>query len=302
MLATLKDVGHDAHEATSVEEALALHGLDWDVELRQMFYPEDPTNRDSMLEANGTFAMVRTDTNAMIGRVGSDYFPCNNVAALHHVDHLLEKKAATLDSVFELQGGKRVGVSLKLKRRLNIAGDDPHELYVTVTTSHDGSRADTTDVTPIRIWCTNQLALSHREAKRSWAVKHLGSMEAQLAIVEDDLRRIEEYLEWFQQTGDNLVNKTLSKRGLLEIVRASVPFIHSEPTIERILTNVGSVWDTSELIGDDYRGTAWGGLNSVTEWIDHHRRYRSGEARYMTITNGFGARVRTNVTRELMSL
>lgn len=300
MLATLQSVGKDVSECTSIEEALVKWGLDWEVELRPMFF-ESKLQEGELLAAGTTRAIVRTDTETMLGRVGGDYHPMSNVPALKHVDHLIASGQATLDAIFSVQGGRRVGASLKLNEKIFIANDDPMDLYITVTTAHDGGHSTTTDVTPIRLWCTNQLAISHRTAKRSWPVRHLSSMPEQLKETEEELKRVLKYAEWLKETGDKLAEKEISRDQLVRILQRTVKFVASERARDAFVTDVTGLIDHSPLIGHEYRHSAWGALNAVTEWIDHRRNYRNDESRFLTITHGFGNRVRNIAAQELIS-
>jgi len=299
MLSTLIDLGHDASGFNNIGDALAEYGLDWDVELRPTFY----RRADNELgQIDGAYAVVRTDTDAVLGRVGGDYTPLRNSGALAHADRLIELGAATLDAVFEVKGGKKVGASLRLNEDLTVAGEDPHALYITLVTSHDGSTATMTNVTPIRLWCTNQLALSFRQARHSWSVRHLSKIEDQLKVVRDELEFVTEYKKTFEKTGEKLVLTGWTERDMKSLAEASLNFVNNEQTKEKSVNAIMDVWMNSGLIGDDYRNTAWGALNAVTEWVDHHRNYRSPEAKYQVITNGFGARVRNNALDALLAV
>jgi phage/plasmid-like protein (TIGR03299 family) len=300
MLATLDKLGNDATKITTIKEALETFGLNWGVETRPSFYRK--TNGDAAQMRN-SFALVRDDTEAMLGRVGSGYVPCSNANALKHVDSLIATGAAKLDSVFELKGGARVGASLLLTDKISVANEDPIEMYVVVTTSHDGSNALKTTVVPIRMWCTNQMALIHtgKDVKQSWSVRHLSTMSAKLDIIGEELKNIANYSKWLQKTGDDLVQKALDEMALGEILLSELEFLHNDEKAKKITGEIVDVFKYSDLIGDDFKNTAWGGLNAVTEYFDHHKSYRNPQARYNAITNGFGARMRNSVAERLIN-
>ena len=299
MLATLIGLGHEAEGFNNISDALTEHNLNWGVELRPTFYRK----ADGQLgQIKDGFAVVRTDTDAVLGRVGSDYTPLENSKALAHADRLIEIGAASLDAVFELKGGRKVGASLRLNEDLTVAGEDPHALYITMITSHDGSTATMTNVTPIRLWCTNQLSLSFRNARHAWSVRHLSKIEDQLALVRSELEYVTTYKEEFEKTGETLVLTKMSEREMRMIAEAALSFVASEDSKKKSVDSIIETWNTSALIGDDYRNTAWGALNAVTEWVDHKRNYRSAEAKYTVITSGFGARVRNNALSALLEV
>jgi len=299
MLPTLKGVAKVAEGITSISEALERNGLNWSVEKRPTFYMKDNGTPAPM---TSSYATLRSDNEAYLGRVGGDYVPMSNANALAHVDALLISGAATLDTVFELKGGKRVGATLKLNEGINIKGEDLVDMYITVTTSHDGTRATRTDITPIRLFCTNQLALISRTAKQSWSVRHLSTMEENLKFVEEELQEITGYAEWFESTANALIEKTLTEMDLQQILGASLDFVKEKDKKAKMISEITDVFKYSNLIGEQFKGTAWAGLNAATEYFDHHRNYRTAAARYAAITSGVGARVRNNVSENLILL
>ena len=297
MLATLMGVGHEVKGMGSVEEALQAYDLDWEVETRpSLFHKADGT-----LAQTGGFVVVRPDTEAVLGRVGADYTPLRNSSALQHVDRLIETGVASLEGVFELKGGKKVGASLKVNEDITVGGEDPHSLYLTLLTSHDGTTATSTLLTPIRLWCTNQLALSFKEAKMSWGVRHISSIEEDLKQVASELEFITTYRETFEEIGGRLMLKRMSETEVKMITEAAMAFVTNEHSKKAAVDGVMETYMTSPLIGDTYRGTGWGALNAVTEWIDHKRTYRGAEARYHYITSGVGARIRNNALQALVA-
>jgi phage/plasmid-like protein (TIGR03299 family) len=298
MLATLDKLGNDAKNINSVEDALRLYNMDWTVEVRPTYFTR---NDGSKAEMPRCFATVRSDNETMLGRVGADYVPMSNAKSLSHVDSLIHSGAATLDSVFELKNGRQVGASLRLNDKISIAGEDPIEMYIVVTTSHDGTRADKTAIVPIRMWCTNQMALIGRSARQSWSVRHLSTMEANLKFVEEELKLVANYSTWFQKTCDDLVAQALNEVELSAMLLDALSEFRAEEKAKAMTEEIVDLFKYSQLIGDEYRNTAWGGLNAVTEYFDHHKTYRTPQARYNSITSGFGARMRNTVANRLIN-
>jgi phage/plasmid-like protein (TIGR03299 family) len=299
VLTTLNGVGHDASQYSSVEDALEQTGLNWGVELRNTYYE---TANGEMAKIPKGFVVVRNDTDAVLGRVGSDYMPLRNSLALASADRLIETGEATLDSVFELKGGKRVGASLALNDTISIAGEDPMKFYITLFTSHDGSQATMATVTPIRMWCSNQSAVIIKTARHAWAVRHLSTIKEQLLEVRHELEYVTAYEKEFERIGTELALRKMSENELKMIADAALEFVKNDDNRAKSVGAILETWKTSSLIGDDYRDTAWGGFNAITEWVDHRRNYRSAEARYHVITNGFGARVRNNAFAALQAV
>jgi hypothetical protein len=70
-----------------------------------------------------------------------------------------------------------------------------------------------------------------------------------------------------------------------------------EEMVEEILVNA----KTSPTVAG-YEGTGWGLLNGLTEYMDHIKPQRSGNARFESITFGEGAKMRVKLTEALAEL
>jgi hypothetical protein len=168
-------------------------------------------------------------------------------------------------------------------------------------TSHDGSLATKAIITPIRLWCTNQLALSFKTARHEWSVRHLSKVNERMDQVREELEYVTSYRKQFEDTGLTLVKTAISGQGVINAAKDSLSFMNEE-NLKKAVDEIFATWETSQLIGDDYKDTAWGAFNAITEWLDHHRNYRTPEARYNVITDGMGPKVRNNAVQHLLAL
>jgi hypothetical protein len=58
----------------------------------------------------------------------------------------------------------------------------------------------------------------------------------------------------------------------------------------------------SGTIRDEQRKTAWGAVQSLTEWAQHHRGYRTDESKMKASMGGWAQSLATKVTRDLLEL
>jgi phage/plasmid-like protein (TIGR03299 family) len=298
MLNTLERIAHDAEGVTSIEAALKAHNLDWTVSRRPTYFMDG--NRQPQLVPS-RFAIVRDDLQIPLGSVGPDYVPLSNIDALQHVNKLVETGAAVMDSVFSMKGGRRVGASLKLTDQISIGGQDPIDMYAIISTTHDTSGTIKTQLIPIRLFCTNQLNLISKTARQSWSVRHLSTMRANLDVVEKELQEMANYAKWLQKTGDRLIEEALNEMQLSDILLKALHVTTDDDKKKtKIVTDIVDVFKYSDKIGEDFKNTKWGGLNAVTEYFDHHREYRTPQARYNAITGGLGARTMNAVASSLL--
>src|SRR3990167_9407226 len=76
------------------------------------------------------------------------------------LDHLVQTKRCTWETVGVLNDGARVFYTVKLKQRIAAMKGDEQELYAVLTTSYDGSGATDGLVTAERPVCNNTLSLA----------------------------------------------------------------------------------------------------------------------------------------------
>ena len=88
-----------------------------------------------------------------LGIVGRDYVPVQNEACAEWLDLLIDASGARFETAGSLRGGRRVFVALKLPEGIRVAGIDDLDLYLALSTSHDGSSALRVDASTIRVVC-----------------------------------------------------------------------------------------------------------------------------------------------------
>lgn len=153
-MAQKTDVGGQVYGGTliegnaTVEEALHLSGLDWEVELVQAQY--------NGKDVPGRFWTVRKDTGTAIDVVGKRYKPIQNRAAFAFVDKLVGENAAVISSAGALHGGRMVWINLDLGGFDVVPGDQVRK-HLLLANVHDTSAHMRIKNAPGRLACQNAL-------------------------------------------------------------------------------------------------------------------------------------------------
>jgi phage/plasmid-like protein (TIGR03299 family) len=153
-------------EAQTSAEAIRLANLDWTV------------NKVSLLVWNSTaesygdvpdfFGMQRSDTDAILGVVGTQYEPLQNASAFEFLDGLLGKDVTRFETAGAIKDGRVVWMLAKLPGDFTVGGKDDRVLpYMLLTNSHDGSRAVQILPTTVRVVCNNTLGMALYEGRRT---------------------------------------------------------------------------------------------------------------------------------------
>jgi phage/plasmid-like protein (TIGR03299 family) len=252
----------------NIEDAIVAAGLDWEVELREIFTQD---KRGAVLGIDDYYATCRKTDNTILGVVGAEYIPLQNKEAFAWFQPFLDEDTATIETAGSLRGGKRVWILAKIRdNALAIKGDDKVQNYILLSNSHDGSLAVRVGFTPIRVVCMNTLTLAHEsEASKLLRVKHTSRMIENM----EDIREImnvaqREFVATVKQY-EKLAKKGINEEDLQKYVK-EVFDIKDATKSKKIIPAVVKLFESgrgSELAGKTY----WGAYNAVNEYLNYER-------------------------------
>lgn len=260
-------LGTITEEVHTALEAMQLVGMDFDVEKEPMYFGK---TSKSVRRVPKQFVMVRQDTREPFGPVTGDYQVLQYREAFDFMDAVDPEFVAA----GTLRGGREGFMVVRHPdhSRLNVLGDDPHELFIILRTSHDRTRALEVLVMPVRDLCMNMLGLRSfgRNAQQRWSIRHVSTMPEKLAEAKEVLLRLDAYADEFARTAERLAAIDVdidSARELLELTLPDRP--KRDVKVNAILDVFEN--DPHKLVGEVGRGNGWGLLNATAEWFDHHR-------------------------------
>ena len=146
----------------TAKEAIAQCGLDWEVETRAVYQyaPMEGNRYYKHLLIPNKQAVVRTDTEQAFTVMGNGYIPVQNREAFNFFDSVIAQGEAIYDSAGSFFGGRKVWILAKLPGDIAVSDTDKIGKYILLSNSHDGSSALRMKFTPIRIVCSNTLAIA----------------------------------------------------------------------------------------------------------------------------------------------
>ena len=266
----------------SIEDWQAQAGMDYKVQRSLIRYAtqRDVATPDQFRTVDDKHVLFRSDTGAPLGVVSDNYKVVQPTEVLEFFRDWAEQGGLTIESAGVLFGGKRYFATAKLADAVSLdGGRDKIVPYALLSTSADGSSATEGRWTAVRTVCNNTLTMARKGAAvfkvshRSVFVAEDARMAVESAHEEfgafmsaaRHLAAIKVDQEWAEQHTLQLLMKTNE-----EVTRASAGF-------NRIMglfngEGKGSNFETAH-------DTAWGWLNAVTEYADHHIRTRSDENR-----------------------
>ena len=245
-------------------------GLDWDVELVPL------VTADTQVKVTHK-AVRRTSDSKVLGVVGPRYAPLQNKDAFQWFQPFLDAREASLQTAGSLRGGSRVWVLAKLNRDpLVIAAGDEVEKFVLLSHGHDGSLAVRCGFTPVRVVCSNTLAMAHgSDASKLIRIKHTKDVLENLANVREVMNLANSEFESTAEQYRLLARKSINQSDLNKYVRRVLKIDDEEKHSTRLKNIAGEIARLADAgRGNDMpsiRGTYWSAYNGVSEYLTYNR-------------------------------
>lgn len=275
----------DEDEHVSTRSMLSASYLsNWNVRLEDVAIPAGYTweNPDLLVVRDNPFEP--TEKN-ILATVGSRYKVLQNEELFDFGDNLLDG-GGFWESAGSIRGGRTVFGSLRLPQAdILIDGQgiaDKTEMYLLVTTSHDGSSAVQALVTPVRVVCSNTLNLALRGASQSFKIRHTQTLNGRIQQAQEALSITFAYAEEFQNEANALFEAQITKAQFDKLIETIYPAPDKDAKPVAVTKWANKIDDLQNIYMSDkqdgIRGTAWGAYNTMTERIDWFRARRNGES------------------------
>jgi len=289
--------GYTATEITdnvkSAREAIEIAGLDWNV-LRT---PVHTYVNGEPVAIDGKMANVREDTGKVLSVMGDNYEVVQNRDAFAFVDDVLGGPDIRFNAAGSLHDGARIWLSAVIDREIYIGGDLDEKIdpYIMFANSHDGSLSVSCWITPIRIACQNALTYSMNTASRSWKARHTRNVMANAVNARQMLGIASRYFDDLETLGNALVETRAGNTALNRMVEALLPMPGGKRVDEveegraktLTLNRREAIWEclNAEDLGN-IKETAWGFVQAVADWDDHHRYSKNEDLRLSRVMFG----------------
>jgi len=225
----------------------------------------------------------KTGNREVLGTVGKAYQVVQNEQACDLLNMIVDQTGAHFETAGSLRGGREVFVTMKLPDTLRIAGKDAMDLYLAMCTSHDASRLGRVLCTPVRIRCANTQRAAFANNTGEYTFRHSGDILGKLADVRDALGLVPVYLDQFQEAAEKMIEQQL-EWDQLQAIAAELWPLGQEDSETAFLKQLGRERDLKYLFEEaptqeGIHGTAWGGYQAITEWLDHKQPAQSANHR-----------------------
>lgn len=201
--------------------------------------------------------------------------------------------------------GTRMYLAIKLPEGLTVAGNDPHDLYMTVGNSFDGSTGLWSCLAPIRLSCTNQVEATFGSLSNRITIRHTGDPAQKVEEVRRALKIHGTWVEKWQATAETMLATPLTAEldaFLEKLLRTPAnATARSENTWAARRNTIADLARNSPTC-EFGRGTAYAAYQAVAEYADHLRPSRSldrGQRYARVLDGGYGEELKTRAVRLL---
>lgn len=258
-------------------------------------------------DANMTFedqkVLYRSDNKEALSVVGGRYKVVQPREVLEFYRDLTEVSGFELETAGVLKAGRKFWALAKTGKESVLKGNDVVKGYILLATSCDGTLATTATPTTIRVVCNNTLTMALKDAVGAIKVPHSTNFDAQAVKKQLGIAVAgwDSFMYRMKTLSERKVKTKEVEKFLLKVLSPdTAALVHtSNPgqgafANERALKKVQALFEGhgrgAEL--GAAKGTAWGLLCSVTEFVDHERRARSQEFRLDSAWFGQGASIK----------
>ncbi|WP_048989151.1 DUF932 domain-containing protein [Burkholderia cenocepacia] len=285
-------------------------GMDWRIEEAEVrFVAAGNRSLGSIHAFPEQKVLYRSDNKAPLSVVSARYQVVQPEEILEFYRDLTEIGGFQLETAGVLKEGRKLWALARTGHSGTLKGKDQINGYLLLATACDGTLATTAQFTSVRVVCNNTLQIALGNSAGVIKVSHRSQFDA--AAVKRQLGIAVSTWDAFMVRTKVLSERKVTDataeaflRRVLTYSTTNLPDREAVAVNERAIKAVGQLY-AGRGKGSDLAsasGTAWGLLNAVTEYVDHHRRARSDDHRLDAAWFGAGATLKQKAWDEAMKL
>jgi len=273
-------------------------GMDWTIK-------SSPVTYGPGLQFDGYQALYRSDTDDALSIVSSNYKVVQPAEVLEFFRDLVGANGFELTTAGTLFGGKRFWALASIGKEACIVGKNRDKVggYLLLSSSCDGTLATTARFTSVRVVCNNTLTLANKD-KAEVVIRHRSDFDPsavknQLGVARD---LFADFMKEMRSLAAVKLDRAYASEFVATLLKDTKTIYKEEAEKSRQHQTIMNLYDGSGMGADMAGQTAWGLLNSVTEFVDHHARAKTDSARLASAWFGRGDDLKTTAAERLLEL
>lgn len=295
-------LGNAVDENISLEDFQKEAGLDWNVQKTPVQYWAD----DKWHPFKDKFVLNRTTDHRPFAVVTGRYKPVQPKEIFEFFRDLLAMHGMKMHTAGSLKDGGRIWCLAETGDVHKVMGIDRVDSYLLLSTSYDLTLSTLAQFTSVRVVCNNTLQAALRNSTGRITIPHVKEFRPE--EIKDQLGIGKENWQAFTTMLDTFAKIKLDSNKAVEVM--DKVFQIPEDPEKRVACSdrIHAVNVIDMFTGQTYRGadlagtTAWGLLNSLTEYVDHKKRARNQGNRLDSAWFGEGSNLKGRAITELSLL
>lgn len=285
-------------------------GMDWSIEEAEVrFVAAGNRNLGSIHPFPEQKVLYRSDTKAPLSVVSARYQVVQPSEILEFYRDLTEVGGFQLETAGVLKEGRKLWALARTGQSATLKGKDEVNGYLLLATACDGSLSTVAQFTSVRVVCNNTLQIALGDSATAIKVPHRSQFDAQ--AVKRQLGIAISSWDAFMARTKALAERKVSDAAAETFFRRVLTYPTTNPADrDTVAVNERAIKAVAQLYAGRGKGaelasasgTAWGLVNAVTEFTDHHRRARSDDHRRDAAWFGAGATLKQRAWDEAMKL
>lgn len=303
-------LGNQLAPKQSLEAWARAAGMDWSIEEAEVrFVAAGNRNLGSIHPFPEQKVLYRSDTKAPLSVVSARYQVVQPSEILEFYRDLTEVGGFQLETAGVLKEGRKLWALARTGQSATLKGKDEVNGYLLLATACDGSLATTAQFTSVRVVCNNTLQIALGDSSGAIKVPHRSQFDAravkrQLGIA---ISSWDAFMARTKALAERKVPDSAAEMFFRRVLTYHTANLADRDTVavnERAIKAVAQLYAGRGKGADlaSASGTAWGLVNAITEFTDHHRRARSDDHRRDAAWFGAGATLKQRAWDEAMKL
>lgn len=285
-------------DIVTAKEAMVASQSDFEV-IKDIGYVEVAPGQFKASDSH--YFTYRTDTNAILGVVGSEYEVVQNAQAFDFIDNIIMGGEASFETAGVIGNGAKIFITAKLPSHVKLGGEDIIEKYIFITTTHDGSGKIVAAITPIRVVCQNTLTFALNQCKQKVTFKHTKNVHNKLDMAHKLMGLTNKYYDEFETLMEALRQTPVRKEDVLNVTTklfltpeeyaSSKSMNFQYRSSHLVSTRKANIIDSilhniDEGVGQEFhRGTGLWVMNGITTYFQNSRDYRNATSKLETLSD-----------------
>lgn len=299
-------LGQRLEQGKTLEDWAIAAGMDWSLRSTSVRFA---VQEDGPLTLIRPFedqkVLYRSDNFKPLSVVGARYQVVQPTDVLEFYRDLINISGYEMETAGVLKEGRKFWALARTGKAMSIKGNDLVEGYLLLASSCDGSLSTTATPTTVRVVCANTLTAAINGSRCAVRVPHNTTFEAdqvkrQLGIA---VSGWDDFMYRMKTLAERKVTETEAEKFVKAVFAVQQ---HEDkprppgPAMKQVKAMFDGQGRGAELASA--KGTAWGLLNAVTEYVDHQRRAKSQDSRLDSAWFGLGAAIKQRALEQVVEL